>query len=110
MAAHSTPPTDPSQRPGGNPQSELPPDAHAGTEHRSVDTTRADLPPHPPEEGGKDEKHSSPLMPHERDQSVGMTDGAPDANVEQAYRDVKRGLQDTDRGQPAHEAYQKQKQ
>lgn len=38
-----------------------------------------------------------------------MTDGEPDAKMEQAYRDVKRGLQDTDRGPPADKAYQKQK-
>ncbi len=100
---------DPAQRPGGNPESELPPDASGTSVHRSVDTTRADLPPHPPEEGGKDNLRNAPLMPHERDQSVGMTDDAPDENVQQAFRDVKRGLQDTDRGQPAHEAYQKQK-
>jgi len=39
-----------------------------------------------------------------------MTDGEPDAQVEQAYRDVKRGLVDTDRGPPADKAYEKQKQ
>jgi hypothetical protein len=39
-----------------------------------------------------------------------MTHGQPDAQVEQAYRDVQRGLQDTDRGPPADKAYQKQKQ
>jgi len=49
-------------------------------------------------------------LPHERDESVDMTHGQPDAQVEQAYRDVQRGLQDTDRGPPADKAYQKQKQ
>jgi len=29
--------------------------------------------------------------------------------VAQAYADLQRGLQDTDRGVPAHQAYQKQK-
>lgn len=55
-------------------------------------------------------REESPKLPHERDQSVDMTHGQPDAQVEQAYRDVQRGLQDTDRGPPADKAYQKQKQ
>ncbi|WP_311223300.1 MULTISPECIES: hypothetical protein [unclassified Acidovorax] len=89
-----------------DPESKTPPDATATSVQRSVDTTRKDVPTDPDKQG---EEGSAPLMPHERDQSVGMTDGQPDANVEQAYRDVKRGLQDTDRGLPAHNAYQKQK-
>lgn len=44
----------------------------------------------------------SPQLPHERDQSVGMTDGNPSALVQQAYRDVKRGLVDTDAAREAH--------
>ncbi|RYF28114.1 MAG: hypothetical protein EOO33_02010 [Comamonadaceae bacterium] len=71
-----------------------------------MDTTRPDLPPDGSQQG---EDGSVPLMPHERDQSVGMTDDHPDANVQQAYRDVKRGLQDTDRGPPSDQAYKKQK-
>jgi hypothetical protein len=55
-------------------------------------------------------KEEKPKLPHERDESVDMTHGQPDAQVEQAYRDVQRGLQDTDRGPPADKAYQKQKQ
>lgn len=39
-----------------------------------------------------------------------MTDGERHPEVEQAYKDLQRGLQDTDRGVPAHNAYQKQKQ
>ena len=50
-----------------------------------------------------------PKLPHERDESVDMTHGEPDPQIEQAYRDVQRGLQDTDRGPPADKAYQKQK-
>jgi hypothetical protein len=53
--------------------------------------------------------HESPKLPHERDQSVDMTHGKSDGKVEQAYRDVERGLQDTDRGPAADKAYQKQK-
>ena len=51
-----------------------------------------------------------PKLPHERDESgAGMTPAAPDSTIQQAYRDVQRGLQDTDRGPPAGKAYQKQK-
>lgn len=48
-------------------------------------------------------------MPHERDESANMTDGIPSAPVQQAYRDVKRGLEDTDRGAEAGRTYQKLK-
>ena len=66
----------------------------------------------PPQPGSGPEDLSGPeaRLPHERDQSVDMTHGEPDAQMEQAYRDVERGLQDTDRGPPADKAYQKQKQ
>jgi len=79
----------------------------------SVDTTKRQA-PGPKTQGqlkagqsqGKEEK---PKLPHERDESVDMTHGKPDVQMEQAYRDVKRGLLDTDRGPPADKAYQKQK-
>ncbi len=45
---------------------------------------------------------NSPQLPHERDQSVGMTDGNPSPLVQQAYRDVERGLVNTDAGREAH--------
>ena len=48
-------------------------------------------------------------LPHERDESSNMTDGIPSPPVQQAYRDVKRGLQDTDRGAEAGRTYQKLK-
>lgn len=51
----------------------------------------------------------APKLPHERDESVDMTNHKPDAQIEQAYRDVQRGLQDTGRGPPSEKAYQKQK-
>lgn len=44
----------------------------------------------------------SPKLPHERDESIGMTDGNPSALVQQAYRDVARGLVNTDAGREAH--------
>jgi hypothetical protein len=78
----------------------------ARTERR-VNTTQ----PQPqPGRGPEDLSGPEPLLPHERDESVDMTRGEPDAQIEQAYRDVQRGLQDTDRGPPADKAYQKQKQ
>ncbi|MGN8002802.1 hypothetical protein ACTJKQ_06340 [Acidovorax sp. 22279] len=79
--------------------------APARTERR-VNTTQHQ--PHPGS-GPEDLSGPEPLLPHERDEAVSMTDGEPDAKMEQAYRDVKRGLQDTDRGPPADKAYQKQK-
>jgi hypothetical protein len=48
-------------------------------------------------------------MPHERDETVGMTGGVPSGKMQQAHRDVTRGVQDTDRGPEADRAYQKQK-
>lgn len=77
----------------------------ARTERR-VNTTQ---PSKLPGSGPEDLSGPEPRLPHERDQSVDMTGGEPDAQVQQAYRDVKRGLQDTDRGPVAHKAYQKQK-
>ena len=53
---------------------------------------------------------SAPKLPHERDESVGTTGGVPSAMIQQAYRDVKRGLQDTSRGTAANAAYEKLKQ
>ncbi len=52
---------------------------------------------------------SSAKLPHERDESVGMTDGNPSEPMKRAYRDVNRGLQDTDRGVEAERAYRKLK-
>lgn len=77
----------------------------ARTERR-VNTTQPQ--PHPGS-GPEDLSGPEPRLSHERDEAVNMTDGEPDAKMEQAYRDVKRGLQDTDRGPPADKAYQKQK-
>jgi hypothetical protein len=51
----------------------------------------------------------APKLPHERDESVGSTGGVPSAAVQQAYKDVKRGLQDTSRGAAANLAYEKLK-
>ncbi len=73
---------------------------------RRVDTTQS----HPaPDADSQHPDGPEPRLPHERDQSVEMTGGEPSEEMQQAYKDVQRGLQDTDRGKPAHEAYQKQK-
>ena len=79
----------------------------------SVDTTKRQAPGPktlgPLKAGQSAEKEEKPKLPHERDESVDMTHGESDPKMEQAYRDVQRGLQDTDRGPSADKAYQKQK-
>ena len=52
---------------------------------------------------------TGPKLPHERDESVGSTGGVPSPEMQQAYKDVKRGLQDTSRGTDANVAYEKLK-
>lgn len=49
-------------------------------------------------------------LPHERDEATAMTGGIRSPDIEQAYKDVTRGLQDTDKGPPSHRAYQQQKE
>jgi hypothetical protein len=48
-------------------------------------------------------------LPHDRDENVGMTGGVSSPLVEQAARDLKRGIKDTSRGAEANVAYQKLK-
>lgn len=73
---------------------------------RRVDTTQD----HPAPDAEQNDLNSPEgRLPHERDQAVAMTDGKPNAEMKQAHDDLERGLKDTDRGLPAHEAYQKQK-
>ena len=58
----------------------------------------------------KDASDESNLaLPHERDQSIDMTDAQPDPQVQQAARDLKRNLQDTDKSAAMDRAYQKLK-
>jgi hypothetical protein len=53
---------------------------------------------------------TAPKLPHEHDQSVGMTGNAPIPQVtRQGYKDVARGVKDTTRGDEADRAYQRQK-
>ena len=48
-------------------------------------------------------------LPHERDQSTAMTPAQPDAQVQQAGRDLARGLRDTGKSAPMDRAYDKLK-
>jgi hypothetical protein len=52
---------------------------------------------------------TSPSMPNDRDEKVGMTGGIASKRVQQGSKDVKRGVQDTSRAPEADKAYQKQK-
>ena len=71
------------------------PDAPPNGPEPSVDTTKREA-PGPATKGTLKLDAQAPKMAHERDQSVDMTHGEPDAQVQQAYKDVKRGLKDTD--------------
>jgi hypothetical protein len=48
-------------------------------------------------------------LPNDRDQSTGMTAAEPDPQVQQAAKDLKRGLSDTSKGAETDKTYQKQK-
>ena len=52
---------------------------------------------------------ASLALPHERDQSVGMTDETPDPKVEQASKDLGRGLKDTGKQPPMDATYDRLK-
>ena len=52
-----------------------------------IDTTRPQKPSDPGAQG---------KLPHERDQSVNMTDQTPSPDMQQAHRDLKNGLVNTD--------------
>lgn len=64
------------------PQPKTPP-----TPEPQIDTTTAQNPGDP---------SAAAKLPHERDQSVNMTDQAPSPEMQQAHRDLKKGLVDTD--------------
>ena len=88
-------PVDPDVPGGPNPP--VDPDAPPTGPEPSVDTTKREA-PGPATQGPLKLDAKAPKMPHERDQSVDMTHGEPDAQMQQAYKDVKRGLKDTDEG------------
>jgi hypothetical protein len=67
-------------------------------------------------------KERKPKLPHERDESTGeqstgtadpstasATDEGNRERMRQAHDDVESGRQDTDRGPPADQAYQRQR-
>lgn len=70
----------------------------------SIDTTKRQAPG--PQTPGP-VKVEAPKLPHERDQSVDMTQDTPHPEMKQAYNDLQRGLKDTDRGPPSDAAYKK---
>ena len=52
---------------------------------------------------------ASLALPHERDQSTEMGEPLPDPQVQQAERDLRRGLQDTGNSPAMDSTYQKLK-
>lgn len=87
----------PSEAPGssaGMPQ-KTPADGRARTAHADTPADASD--------------EASLALPHERDQSVGMTAEQPDPRVEQAGKDLGRGLKDTGKQPPMNAAYDKLK-
>ncbi|MFZ4288042.1 hypothetical protein [Variovorax sp. HJSM1_2] len=65
------------------------------------------LPSDGPEDGAH--PHGKPPLPHERDQSAHMTNGIPSPKVQQAAKDLARGLQDTSKAPEMERTYQRQK-
>ena len=49
------------------------------------------------------------MLPHERDQSTDSTGAIQSEAMQQAYRDLRKGLPDTDRGAEAGRTYGKLK-
>jgi hypothetical protein len=68
----------------------------SGVAHEQVDLSSA-------------RRSSSPALPNERDEKVGVTGGVQSARVQQGARDLKRGVQDTSRAPEANAAYKKLK-
>lgn len=48
----------------------------------------------------------SPRLPHERDESSDSQTGPPDAVIQQAHKDLERGLVDTGRGPVMDKLYE----
>ncbi len=57
----------------------------------------------------EDAASTTPHLPHDRDESVGMTDGKPSEIVKRGHDDVERGVKDTTRATEADQAYDKLK-
>ena len=72
-------------------------------EQRSVNTRQKEAAAHTaPTDSHLTQAKDLPKLPHERDQSIDMTDGIPSVDMQQAYLDVERGLVNTDAGREAH--------
>ena len=74
----------------------------ARTERRTDTTTQ------PPTPGSGPEDLSGPQarLTHERDEAPAMTDGIQSEEGKQVFKDLERGLKDTDKGPPMYRAYQ----
>lgn len=48
-------------------------------------------------------------LPHDRDQAVDMTSAQTNPLIEQAAKDLKKGLKDTSKAREMNQAYKKQK-
>lgn len=55
-------------------------------------------------------KKSAPKLPHERDESIDPSGTVPSEPMEQASRDITRGIIDTDRSTEMGRTYKKLKQ
>lgn len=50
---------------------------------------------------------SAPRLPHERDESSSSQGSAPREVIEQASKDIARGIQDSDLGPPMDDTYER---
>ena len=75
----------------------------------NLPSAAAPKPAQPSVDLATDDESSTPRMPHERDEGVGMTDGKPSEIVKRGHDDVERGVQDTSRAPEADRAYDKLK-
>lgn len=60
-----------------------------------------------PGEVGRSHTDPAKRLPHERDESRDSQDSEPRAVIEQARKDLDRGLKDTDRGTPMDALYKR---
>ena len=78
----------------------------------SVDLTATSFKPKPGRVPARDQalKKALPKLPHERDESVTATAPVASKPMQQAYRDLASGQQDTDRAAETGRTYKKLKQ
>ena len=77
----------------------------ARTERRTDTTSQ----PQTPGSGPEDLSGPEGRLPHERDEATAMTGGIQSEDGKQAFKDLERGLKDTDKGPPMDRAYARQK-